>query len=242
MGYKLTGMYMRPNGVEKQIRPKWWWQPWANTIAYFPLNATSTVNDLSGHSYSLASNWNVTFWTYNWVSCCYINVGMLSCAINTTSKSAITENIWYCEADAPNYDNWYIINIGYTNPTTSANCNWIIRSNGRPSWRIWFTGYVDETNWIYSSTTTYNPISTNTWYNLCYTYNGTTLTLYVNWQAVWTASSSWSTDFSYVSLSRSADLDRSIKGYISNAIYEDIVRTAQEVLDYYNLTKSNYWL
>ena len=44
------------------------WLPNKDTIAYYPLNATTTVNDMSGNSKTLTNN-NVTFWTYNWVDC-----------------------------------------------------------------------------------------------------------------------------------------------------------------------------
>ena len=36
--------------------------------------------------------------------------------------------------------------------------------------------------------------------------------------------------------------DQYLDGYLSDVIIEDKARTAQEITDYYNFTKSNYWL
>jgi hypothetical protein len=41
MWYKLKRIMIRPNGVEKQIRPKWEWQPWVDTVLYYDFEHTS---------------------------------------------------------------------------------------------------------------------------------------------------------------------------------------------------------
>lgn len=59
MWYKLKRIMIRPQGVERQIRPSgWWgWQPWANTLAYYQFN-----DDLTDSSW----NWNNFSWTPYW--------------------------------------------------------------------------------------------------------------------------------------------------------------------------------
>lgn len=55
--------------------PTWWgwWQPWVNTVAYYPLTSTTTTSDESGNWHTL-SNHSVQFWTYNWVDCANCNI------------------------------------------------------------------------------------------------------------------------------------------------------------------------
>lgn len=57
MGYKLTWIYMRPNGAEHKIRPTWW-QPWANTKVYYNIND----NDTNSTIYDLSWNWVDQTW------------------------------------------------------------------------------------------------------------------------------------------------------------------------------------
>lgn len=222
----------------------WGWQPWVNTIAYYPLDTTNTVNDLSGNNYSLTWEWTYNFGTYWWVDCCYVNVGMLYSAISSVSMSwGITVNVWYNEVGTPNFDNGAIAQFNGNDPSWNEYTftNWIIRSNGRPTGEYWITGYLSNL-WIYSSTAAYT-VTTSTWYNLCYTYTWSTGTLYINGSLAGSLSLvDWTDNKGYIQISRKSNLDRSIKGYLSEAIFENKARTAQEIADYYNNTKANYWI
>jgi hypothetical protein len=51
MWYKLKRIMIHDNGIEKQVRPKTR-NPWANTIAYYPLNWD--INDHSSNGYNLS--------------------------------------------------------------------------------------------------------------------------------------------------------------------------------------------
>lgn len=70
-----TGIYCG----SRKLRPDgWWgwWTPWANTVAYYPLNSTSQWNDMKGMgtAYNLATSHTApTYWTYQWVDCAYFN-------------------------------------------------------------------------------------------------------------------------------------------------------------------------
>lgn len=54
---------IRPNGVEKQVRPSGWgWQPWANTVAYYKFDWN--LNDSSGNNRNMSLyRGSVTYWT-----------------------------------------------------------------------------------------------------------------------------------------------------------------------------------
>ena len=67
MWYKVNRIMMRPNGVEKQVRPKTR-NPWANTVGYYPLN--TDFDDYSWNSRNL-TNTNATITTLGGVSCAY---------------------------------------------------------------------------------------------------------------------------------------------------------------------------
>jgi hypothetical protein len=71
-----------------------------------------------------------------------------------------------------------------------------------------------------------------------------TIKVYKDWTFVGSASAGYDLAYTWVALTIgwSAVWGRYFDGRLSNVIIEDKVRTAQDVADYYNLTKSNYWL
>ena len=78
------GVYLYPNNTETELKNAYIgeyperWQPWANTVAYYPLTSTTTVNDLSGNGYTLSTHDTLpTFWIYQWVDCASFNSNSL---------------------------------------------------------------------------------------------------------------------------------------------------------------------
>ena len=235
MGYKLTWIYMRPNGVEKQIRPTWW-QPWVNTIAYYPLNSTDTINDKSWNSRNLTNNW-LTFWTYNWVDCANMtsNVYAYSTDIPLPSwANSRTISFWFYDTSRVNDTYW----CAYGSHST-----WNFFAPRINSSRYSFMGYARDFN---TSTT----VSTWVWKLITVTYDWATVKYYLNWSNIWSSDLSLNTTavgstrkfVIWCRLDSSANPNQYVKWYMSNMILEDKARTAQDVSDYYNLTKSNYWL
>ena len=213
-----------------------WWQPWANTVAYYPLDSINTVNDLSWNNYNLTGDGAYNFWTNWWVNCCYISNGSFKVSISSIWDNWWqTVSIWYYEVSAPTYDNWV---IAWFWKDSQAVINGLYRAKWRPdskNWIVWL-------NWVNSvaSTAVYN---TNLWqWNYyCYTYYNWTGKLYVNWALVSSLLGS-STSRNLITISRYGGDPRSINWYISNAIFENKARTAQEISDYYDQTKSLYWI
>ena len=218
------GVYIHQNNIEKELKNWFIWEyveprtPWANTIAYFPFE-----ND------QLDSVWTVT--------------------INATGTK---ETIGY------RFD--ITTNGTTTNLTTARFVNfWVKFGNIKSSW---WPDYVDQAVTLGSGEITYNyshtlsdfhktisyqswvstwghstaiPTTSWVWYNFAYGYDGTKIVGYLNWTKV-----------AEITTSIYNTNNRKIWSYIdetlSNLIYETTPRTDQEVTDYYNQTKSNYWL
>jgi len=209
---------------------KTWWTPWANTIAYYPLDSTNTVNDISGNWYNL-TNTMVVFWNY----------GGVSCASFDWATSKLTATIWTLPQWAsPRTMSLWLYYIGGANRSImwywANRTKWwcfIINYAASSEW-YWLTPYYDD---VYSNITT-----TSTWMLLTGIYDGTNFKLYINGELACTSANitlvtSWinfeiwnpyNTNYLY--------------WYVSNVIIENKVRTATEILDYFNQTKSLYWI
>lgn len=218
---------IRPNGTEKQIRPAWW-APWANTIAYRPLNSTSTINDMKWHwtAYNLTASWNPSYWTL-WVTLTWQKLGLPS--IPEQAKTVccwLKINSWNTWTYAAVYDLQISGSILWRIWTKSGN-NVFIAQSDKPSTKQWSLSNRDD--WKRKL--------------LCFTWDNNVCTLYINWQQEGTVNSwssmpwqpiVWVMGWTINEWTQNCD--------ISEFIIESVARTAQEVSDYYNLTKWNYWL
>ena len=220
---------------------EWSWKPWANTIAYYPLTSSTTVNDMkwSGTAYNLTSKWtSPTFWTYWWVSCAYFSSSWMlyNNSWTWTALWNYTISIWYNKTDNPPQDNgsicwlwvWWI-NFGY-----AVALYWKTRPTST-QWVYWFHNATSQ-SYVW-------PYSISWWTNIVIVANWSSWKLYINWVQQWSTFTIWSSTPNYIAISRyqSGDtLDRSIRWYMSEFIMENKVRTADEVAKYYNSTKANY--
>jgi hypothetical protein len=224
------GVYLR---VDKQ------WQPWANTIAYYPLTSTSTTSDMSGNWYTLTQNWNSDFWTYLWVDCVYVHwsdSSWFKCLTNQSINNSVLWNTFtlifrwardidiYCAFWWINWS-WNWLNYGSNNRNIQMEVlsNWSInRLQSTPTttaqqWNLYAAVYD---NW------------SEKWYidwNVVVSGNYTVGAINILWVWCWF----W-TDISWYTYQSN--------GYLSNVIIENKARTAQEVADYFDQTKANYWL
>ena len=233
MWYKVKRIMMRPNGVEKQVRPIGW-KPWANTLAYYPLTDDFNDHKGSGTAANLTNSWGsiTTVW---WIKCAYYNWSSYS--VNTSLPSLSntrTISCWWRPASTSGV--MWIVVTWYT--WSSYHIWWLQQS----SWVIWGSEWA-TTN---QSVNSWFSVSINTWYNLVTTIeNWTTAKIYVNWElkntisrsnpivtASWLAiwAKSWST------------FSEKATWYVRDAIIEGVAWSTTNVSDYYNLTKWNYWL
>ena len=225
MGYQLTWMYI---GSQK-VRPTGW-TPWADTVLYFPF--TEDMNDHSGNSYTVSCDFGsiVDGYFYN---------GSATKTVN-----------WLVITDMPSglETSWFTINFWEKKTAYASNTQAVFASN---SWgsqphsldfgnkiRFWIWGWNNDPtvpdNWL------------NVWRMLSYVYGGTTtndFNLYINWSLISTATrtgvtipawqwrffSWWGTYYP-------------LMGYASQLIMEKKPRTAQDLADYFDSTKWNYWI
>ena len=226
--------------------PKWW-KPWANTVAYYPFTSTSTVNDMSGNNRNLTNN-GTQFWTYGWVDCAYlprVDSKKLYWTLPLTWNQPFTFNV-YINRQWNSYradGSWQIFVLG--NVWTSSACFW--------------TTIIDSTSWEGSSV--YNKYRVWTWWNdktasqtntvwewnmITVTNNSWDVKLYLNWTQILNQTISFYISADTFTIGSFPTTVWSqyqwFYWYMSNFIVENKVRTAQDISDYYNQTKSNYGL
>jgi hypothetical protein len=237
MGYKLTWVYIRPNGTEKQIRPTRF-IPWVNTVLYCPLE--DDILDHSGnHTMTLTtSSYGTVAKDSTWFY--YFNGGYIT-SENYTWPNEVTVSMWlkketkhtseaWCWAFSGHYKSshpYHYFAIDTWNSDNTHNAEFIIYNGSARS-------------------VTTNAITEWVWTHVALTYSATTwLTAYVNGVSVGTYATTWNiTSYSWPTniWATFAYTNQFYEGYISEVIVESVPRTAQEVTDYYNLTKWNYGL
>lgn len=218
-------------------------EPNANTVAYWPLNSTTTVNDQSWNWYNLTQH-SWWFTTIDWVSCFYTNAWSWSGYLDLTSASLIPT--W----DAARTILFWIRSTWY--------------SSSRPTYcfNYWWS---DQETWfnVFISATTRRSLSTNnttiTWWNTQFntrqlivaTSSWNTFYLYVDWAHKQTATttqynintsavSSW---LPLVLMRRWGSYTNTQSDwYLSEVIIENRQRSDAEITAYYNHTKWNYWI
>ena len=201
-------MYLR---VEQQG-----WQPWANTIAYFPF----TDDDLDKVWTSVIQ----TSWTKQAIGYNYDrdNRNMIT---NVTSARFVNYWVKFGSVKSPS---WWLyqnqaVDIGYWDLVynyhhTSNEYNQTISyQSWADSW--WHSNTIPTTSWV--------------WYNFAYGYDGTKIVGYLNWVQV---ADITTTLYNTTNWSIWVLIDETL----SNLIYETTPRTAEEIQNYYNQTKSLY--
>lgn len=225
-------------GTEKQIRPAWR-TPWANTIAYYPFE--TDINDYNWN-YNLTNSW-VTFSTINWVKCANFTSNVYAYSSNIplpTWSSDRTISFWFYNTSlvgdtyfcwygshsigcffAPRIDDSYLSLMGYWNNYNYDYKSIILLQTG--VWEYYTIVLSNKYLQFYKNGGNKNWPSSQRSYNTTAVWN--------TWKfTVWCRLTSSATPWNY------------INWYMSNLILENVARTDQEIADYYNLTKWNYWL
>lgn len=229
MWNKIQKIYI---GTQK-VRPPYKREPNANTIWYYPLTSSTTVNDQSWNSRNLSNNGSrVTFWTYKWVDCAYFtgNSSTYMRATINAGQTALTLCCWFYFIQ---YNTSYGINLIFLN---SRNFGiWIAQGNNNrfaSSSLSWFSPNVNLTS--------------DSWWALwtiTFTWTSEPWALYYNWVLAWTRWTTWwsATIASTLEL-WSSNWNNFFQWGLSEVIVENRAWTDEEVLGYYNQTKSKYWI
>ncbi len=215
MWYKLKKIYIYPDGVtEKQVYPAWW-QPWAYTVAYFPFK-DDQLDKVGSATLSLSWTKQTLWYLFNTTSS---NNPIYNLNTNTPFVSFYAK-FGSAKSSAWNqtvrfYKWWFT--YWYYNPTSSFSKHFYYNTGSRVTW--W---EIQTSSWQ--------------WYHFAYWYTGTNLVAYVNWNQIMNTPASLSNQWNYIYLCDNIEIT------YSELIFESTVWSAQEVSDYYNNTKSNYWL
>lgn len=210
-----------------------WWQPWANTIAYYPFD--TDFNDVSWNNRNLTNTGGIIT-TLSWVTCAYYDGSSYS----TYSWYSLTNTArtMSMRINALTLNDKVVLDIKKYNWNSYL---WALAVY------LWGSHiYAADLQWTELITTSTQSI--NTRYYVTITQELSTVKLYVNWNLEWTKTN-WPLynnsnipDGWWVSGQFRTDHIGKYSGYLSKLILEDKVRTAQEVSDYYNQTKSLYWI
>ena len=203
-----------------------WWQPWANTVLYVPLKL-----DLLDH----------------WPN---------SITLNNTGVSLVPSqasiDVWYFDGNSF-LSGWALssfwdFHVSVWVKLSSTNLSqfvfaWLnsgdIFLGYQTYW--WNKIWIGRNGIAWDNTTSYT-LSMNTWYLLSFDRQWSSLTFSVNTNVIWTHSNSRSYPTAWWFEIGNDGAWNTITWYMSDVIIESVWWTTQENLEYYNLTKSNYWL
>lgn len=212
-----------------------WWKPGANTIAYYPLisdalDHSSNNNNLTGTvSYVTSENKQVA--KFSWSS-------HLTASSWVVSTQTFTISFWV-KLNSSSSEYCLVANAN----TVSSNDMWINITKFPNSYNIYgLYGKWTSSWWMFT-----NPVNPWgwTWVHYVSVFEGSnSIKTYANWNLLDQTSINSNIAYPSVNFSLwgSESRWRSFDWWLSEVIIEDKARTEQEIADYYNQTKSLYWI
>lgn len=219
---------------------EWWWQPWANTIGYRPLE--EDLNDYSWNSNNFTlKTWSISYWTASWGwKYAYFNGSTWTnyLLLSFDFTKSFTLSFYFNPQQNYTANNHVIVDVWWQSNTWVSMRTAFYNSAVNIYERI-----------IHEHTISSNAMTLNTWYYITIVSDTTNVNLYVNWTFVVSnvinnsAKTSWT---SRVSISQVWDTNSSnfaSEMYIARLIYEkEKWWSADEISAYFNSTKSLYWI
>lgn len=226
------------------VTPSNTWSPWLNTIGYYTMD-----NDILNHATigSTFPDWNINTATFSTTRVHWNNTKSLYCSGSTYAylpassefefwTSDFTVSFWVYSETNSQWNPWII-------------CNYATNSDHNQWWRIvdrmsnannlsfcWKAGnsYVDNTSGI--------SIYNDWWHNVVLTRSSWNFYLYLDWN---TTPKIIDNSHAAYSIWRNANICfwynladwYYSKVYLNDVIFEDVAWSAQDVSDYYDLTK-----
>lgn len=248
MWYKLKRIMMRPNGVEKQVRPTHTPRTPDASRTLFYYEFEQNLNDSSGNNRTATGNnigyTQILWWQYavtnNTTSSSYVKPP----AISWSWISDFTVSFWlYTIAPWTNKQPLIFAQNEYSAPYKWPNIffwpdiYWWVRSTNSFMFRL---------SWNNQKHT--NDITLNTWHHVVFTRSSWTCKAYVDGSNVltWTDTTTWGTTAQRYVFNSNNDNSKQWWGNIwamwDKYIYENVWWSADDVTNYYNDTKWNYWI
>lgn len=237
--------------INMVYKKKKWWKPWANTIAYRPLE--SNANDI--------------VWWYNWTNISWISYETLSSwkkVAKTTAESANINIPWSSLLPILSsndftisfwiYTKWVVSESSSTNYALlfwiwkdSYPYTWpqVFLNKWHQWWGNWWIRFLPEfmAHWA-TSTSNYNSILEK-WTHIFYIRENWVFKWYINNSLETTETLSltyWTWDKWFLFCRWDVWQQQKIWSMWSEFILEKKARTEEERTKYYNQTKWNYWL
>lgn len=234
MWYKLTWMYI----WSQKVRPSEW-QPWANTVAYYPLSVD--FNDYSWNNRNLTNN-GLSIWS-SWANqdVCILDWNYASITDTNIMWSIFTTSFRYKYTSGGSTamdvisrweDNW--LNSNFIRIGLRSDINDGLQVGIGSDTDSWMANGFNITNsWMLSTD----------WHNVIITFDWLTVSVYIDGVLKTTHNITWT----YTPLNAPTKIGTGYAYFpcywaISEIIFEDNVRTSQEITGYYNQTKANYWI
>ena len=242
-------MTLREHSLKNIYIGEYGWKPWANTLAYYPLE--TDTKDYSWNGRDGTNNW-VTFSNWLWVfnGSSYVSLWTWSW---TNIQTNMTISVWFKWNWNWSKDNAVLGKSEYY-ATSTSNCYYAITIHEGERYLSWWyycwsdynlhpMNFRNTGGW---SPTIWPVAQANKWYNVVITNDGNTKKAYVDGvlyatENVLSTTSTVSIDTRIGSFVR-YNYDSFFNWNISAVIFEDKARTAEQVANYYNQTKWNYWL
>ena len=233
------GVYLYPSGTETELKNAYIGyarEPWANTVAYYPL--TTNANDYSWNGYN-ATNYDGTFSTQNW---CYLWTILSRLELpSMTIWNSFTISCWVKLASVPTGDQEF--NIYYDWSWPARNILYRLAANKIDC----YTGN-NSTSQDISITASLSPWTT--WHNYILVKNWTSINIYKDWSSTpilsktssYNPSIPWWLNTVFIWHASNSTLQYSAFWYIKDYIIEKSNRSTTDIPNYYNSVKDSYWL
>ena len=208
------------------------WKPWSNTIVYYPLNWNANDESWNGKN-GTASNITWDSWWDN--GCAYFNWNAyISIPSLWSTNNNATFSFWVNSNQ--NVSNWW----DFLCINNSSDNEWFTLMNDSRRFDVQtYKSWYSPSN-HYST----NNVCDGTWHYIAVTVSWTNFSVYIDWTLDITFTWSYwipSLDVTRMWMHPNWSSNK-YTGYIDTLIIEKVCWTADEVANYYNKTKKNYWL
>ena len=237
-----------------QIKTEFWYVPNANTL--FFLKNDWDIKDYSSYNHTMNRKWTSAFATLSswkkvldlsWSNYIYSNQ-----FTEANNKTTFTMHIWAKFKSVPSFD-WSLWWWCWRNKNESSTYDrWWARFQRTDQWtrsQAWVLVWINSTAWL--NVYRFINISTTDFVLFSVAINWWTYKVYRNWTLIWTQTWDtirwWSSTWPRFQLWWAVHTDWTewiqwIPVYIWESVLEDRTETDSQVLEFFNKTKSHYWL